>query len=73
MLKRIKEKIYTVCADLEAVIYQTEEPVPFEKRMSGKKISLAMGNTWASFLIMLGFISQGLFPILAKDKKRFFY
>ena len=69
MLKRIKEKIYTVCADLEAVIYQTEEPVPFEKRTSGKKISLAMGDTWGKLFDCAWFHFTGLVPDSCKGQK----
>ena len=69
MLKRIKEKIYTVCADLEAVIYQTEEPVPFEKRTSGKKISLALGDTWGKLFDCAWFHFTGLVPDSCKGQK----
>ena len=69
MLKRIKEKIYTVCADLEAVIYQTEEPVPFEKRTSGKKIPLAMGDTWGKLFDCAWFHFTGLVPDSCKGQK----
>ena len=68
-LKRIKEKIYTVRAELNVVIYQTEEPVPFEEKTSGKKIPLAIGENWASCLIARGFILQGLFLTFAKGKR----
>ena len=69
MLKRIKEKVYTVCADLDTVIYQTEEPVPFSQRTSGKKISLALGDTWGKLFDCAWFHFTGIIPESCKGKK----
>ena len=69
MLKRIKEKIYTVCADLSVVIYQTEEPVPFENRACGKEISLKIGDTWGKLFDCAWFHFTGVVPACCKGQK----
>ena len=69
MLKRIKEKIYTVCADLSVVIYQTEEPVPFEKRTCGKESCLKIGDTWGKLFDCAWFHFTGRVPDSCKGQK----
>ena len=69
MLKRIKEKIYTICADLSVVIYHTQEPVSFENRMAGEKISLAMGDTWGKLFDCAWFHFTGCIPDSCKGHK----
>ena len=68
-LKRIKEKIYTVRAELNVVIYQTEEPVPFEEKTSGKKIPLAIGETWGKLFDCAWFHFTGIVPDVCQGQK----
>ena len=68
-LKRIKEKIYTVRAELNVVIYQTEEPVPFEEKTSGKKIPLAIGETWGKLFDCAWFHFTGTVPDVCQGQK----
>lgn len=69
MLKRIKEKIYTVCAELSVVIYHTEEPVSFDKKESGTKIPLSMGETWGKLFDCAWFHFTGTVPETCKGQK----
>ena len=72
MLKRIKAKIYTVRSTLNAVIYHTEEPVPFPKECRGKKSVYSLEKIGESCLIALGFILRVVFLMPAKIKRRCF-
>ena len=69
MLKRIKAKIYTVRSTLNAVIYHTEEPVPFSERMSGKEIRLQLGENWGKLFDCAWFHFTGRVPDACKDQK----
>lgn len=47
-LNSLKEKAYSKIGELNGTAYVTEEPVPFEKRLRGKKIELRPGMRWTN-------------------------
>ncbi len=44
---RLRESIYTPVAPLKITAWLTDEPVPFERRLEGRMVSLREGDKWA--------------------------
>jgi alpha-mannosidase len=46
MLNKLREAIYEPIAELEVTAWVTPEPVSYEERMSGTKVTLTQGEQW---------------------------
>lgn len=46
MLNKLREAIYEPIAELEVTAWVTSEPVSYEERMSGTKVTLTQGEKW---------------------------
>ncbi|KAG2964916.1 hypothetical protein PC120_g27314, partial [Phytophthora cactorum] len=46
MLNKLREAIYEPIAELEVTAWVTPEPVSYEERMSGTKVTLTQGERW---------------------------
>jgi len=60
----LKKSIYTVSAELQTEVWVTEEPVPFNKRYSGKHMVLSVGDKWGSLFDCGWFHFNGQIPII---------
>lgn len=69
LLERLKEQIYKPLADLNVTAWVTREPVPYEARESGQKISLAPGDRWGSLWDCAWFHFSGKVTEKAKGSK----
>ena len=67
--KRIKERVYTVCARLDVAAYRTGEPVPFSQKESGEKIAPKIGEVWGKLFDCAWFNFTGVVPAECKGKK----
>jgi alpha-mannosidase len=65
----LNAKIYTALAELQAEVYVTKEPVPFEKRESGTHKKLKIGDSWGELFDCGWFRFQGEVPKSAAGKK----
>ncbi|HOV69329.1 MAG TPA: alpha-mannosidase, partial [Clostridia bacterium] len=64
----INEKIYTVLEPLDAVMYKTREPLPFERRTEGEKSVVKVGEVWGENWDCAWFNFTGYVPESAAGK-----
>lgn len=69
MLESWKEQIYVPLAELKVTAWVTPEPVPYEERMSGRKLELSAGDRWGSLWDCAWFRFVGEVPEAAKGTK----
>jgi alpha-mannosidase len=62
MTGRLRDAIYTPAADLTVTAWVTAEPVPFDKRQTGKKVSLKPGDKWGDLFDCGWFSFSGRVP-----------
>jgi len=60
--RTILDKIYTKAAELEISAWRTAEPMPFEKRMKGKRLKLKAGDSWGKLFDCAWFNFKGKVP-----------
>jgi alpha-mannosidase len=65
----IKKAIYTVIGELTMTAWVTPEPVPFNARMSGKKMILHIGDKWGELWDCAWFYFEGRVPVEGSGKK----
>ena len=65
----IKKAIYTVIGELTITAWVTPEPVPFVARMSGKKMTLHIGEKWGDLWDCAWFYFEGKVPAEGLGKK----
>jgi len=68
-LKRLGEAAYQPVAELKATAWLTPEPVPFEKRTSGKKRVIRIGKKWGNLWDCAWFHFTGAVPPDAAGQK----
>lgn len=68
VLERIKKSIYTPVSELEVTTWTTPEPVSFEKRFSGEKSQIALGQSWGKLWDCAWFHFTGSIPEAAANK-----
>ncbi len=68
-LKTIQKAVYQPVSDLEITAWITPEPVSYEQRESGKKISLKVGQKWGDLFDCGWFHFTGRIPGCAAGKK----
>lgn len=69
MLTKLRESIYEPIAELEVTAWVTAEPVPYEERMSGTKVTLAQGDRWGELWDCAWFRFTGHVPeSISQDK-----
>ena len=66
---RIEKAVYQPISQLKITAYWSKEPIPFQKRTSGKKISLKPGQKWGELFDCAWFNFTGVVPKSAKGKK----
>lgn len=69
MLEKWKEEIYVPLAELRVAAWVTQEPVPYEERMSGKWMELSPGDRWGGLWDCAWFRFEGVVPESAKGAK----
>ncbi|WP_028611375.1 alpha-mannosidase [Paenibacillus harenae] len=69
MLERLKGHIYEPVAELQVTAWITPEPVPYEDRMSGRKLELTAGDRWGNLWDCGWFRFTGKVPEKAKGSK----
>lgn len=69
MLDGWKERIYVPIAELRVTAWITPEPVPYEERMSGRRIALTAGERWGGLWDCAWFNFAGQVPESAKGAK----
>ncbi|WP_068619819.1 alpha-mannosidase [Paenibacillus tuaregi] len=69
MLSKLREAIYEPVAQLKVTAWVTPEPVPFEERTSGRKITLSPGEQWGELWDCAWFCFTGHLPQLSPDTK----
>jgi len=62
MTDRLRDAIYTPVADLTVTAWVTAEPVPFDKRQTGKKLDLKPGDKWGDLFDCGWFSFSGRVP-----------
>ncbi len=65
---KIKSNIYNPVGELEVTAYNTPEPVPFEQRTSGDRLSLKPGQRWGQLFDCAWFNFKGKIPAEAVGK-----
>jgi alpha-mannosidase len=69
MLDNWKERIYIPLEELRVTAWVTPEPVPYEERMSGKRMELFPGDRWGELWDCAWFRFEGEVPESAKGAK----
>lgn len=69
MLSKLRESIYEPVANLKVTAWVTPEPVSFEERRSGKKITLSHGDRWGELWDCAWFCFTGRIPQLCPEAK----
>ncbi|MGV2885600.1 alpha-mannosidase [Paenibacillus taichungensis] len=69
MLSKLREAIYEPIAKLNVTAWVTPEPVSFEERMSGQKITLSQGERWGELWDCAWFCFTGSIPPSGSDAK----
>ena len=67
--KRIKDRVYSVAAHLDAAAYRTSEPVPYQQREKGDRFVPKIGETWGKLFDCAWFNFTGVVPESCKGKK----
>jgi alpha-mannosidase len=67
--KRLREASYEPVAELKAMAWITPEPVPFERRKSGKQREIKIGQKWGKLWDCAWFHFTGKVPASAAGKK----
>jgi alpha-mannosidase len=62
MTGRLRDAIYSPIADLSVTAWVTSEPVPFDKRETGKKLDLTPGDKWGGLFDCGWFRFSGRVP-----------
>ena len=68
-LEHLKKAIYISVGDLAMTAWWTKEPVPFNKRTTGKKIELKTGDKWGNLFDCAWFHFTGVVPKTATGEK----
>lgn len=61
-MDNIEKAMYTITGVLDITAYRTKEPVPFNERTSGEKLTLKMGDTWGELWDCAWFNFKGTAP-----------
>ncbi|OME90803.1 MULTISPECIES: alpha-mannosidase [Paenibacillus] len=69
MLSKLREATYEPVGKLKVTAWVTPEPVSFEERMSGKKITLSHGERWGELWDCAWFCFTGHIPQPSPDAK----
>ncbi|MBB3072106.1 alpha-mannosidase [Paenibacillus baekrokdamisoli] len=69
MLDRIKEHIYVPLSELKVEAWVTPEPIRYEERQSGSKVSLTAGDRWGQLWDCAWFHFTGVVPAQEKEVK----
>lgn len=73
IIPRLYHEIYQPVGEVDLVAYRSREPMPFEKRTSGKRIEVKKGNTWGEKWDCAWFRITGTIPESAKGRKVILY
>ena len=65
----LQQKIYTPLANLAITAWKTREPVPFNQRQSGEKLTLKVGDKWGDLFDCAWFNFTGEVPQPAAGQK----
>ncbi len=65
----LKNRVYTKICDLQMTAYTTKEPVPYQQRKSGNKISVLPGESWGQLFDCAWFHATASLPEMATGKK----
>jgi alpha-mannosidase len=68
MTERLKEAVYSPLADLEVTAWVTPEPVPYDRRESGRKLELKPGDKWGDLFDCAWFHFRGEVPASAAGR-----
>jgi alpha-mannosidase len=66
---RVEQSIYKNIEKLNISAWITQEPVTFEDRLSGREISLGIGDSWGKLWDCAWFNFKGVVPKEATGKK----
>lgn len=68
MLNKLREAIYEPIAELEVTAWVTPEPVPYEERMTGTKVTLKQGEQWGELWDCAWFRFAGNLPAVTGNQ-----
>ncbi|SHN57567.1 alpha-mannosidase [Paenibacillus sp. ov031] len=68
MLNKLREAIYEPIAELEVTAWITPEPVPYEERMTGTKVTLKQGEQWGELWDCAWFRFAGNLPAVTGNQ-----
>ncbi|MGW7158959.1 alpha-mannosidase [Paenibacillus taichungensis] len=68
MLNKLREAIYEPIAELEVTAWVTPEPVPYEERMTGTKMTLKQGEQWGELWDCAWFRFAGNLPAVTGNQ-----
>ncbi len=68
-IMRVKNKVYKWVVDLEAEIYTSKEPLPFERRTEGERRIVKAGDKWGDLFDCAWFHCTAKLPENASGKK----
>ena len=66
---RVKDKVYKWIVDLDAEIYTSKEPLPFDRRTEGERRSVKAGDKWGNLFDCAWFHCTAKLPESARGKK----
>ncbi|WP_372661642.1 alpha-mannosidase [Cohnella sp.] len=69
LLNQLKEHIYAPLSKLNVTAWVTPEPVPYNERMSGRRVELEPGDQWGNLWDCAWFLFTGKVPENARDTK----
>lgn len=61
-MDNIEQAMYTITGKLDITAYRTKEPVPFNKKTTGEKLTLKIGDTWGELWDCAWFNFTGTIP-----------
>ncbi len=68
-LQGINAAVYKIISNLEIEAWRTPEPVPFDKRSTGTRLKLSIGDAWGRLFDCAWFHFSGKVPASAKGSK----
>jgi len=68
-IMRVKNSVYKWVVDLDAEIYTSKEPLPFERRTAGERKAIKAGEKWGDLFDCAWFHLTAKLPDSAKGKK----